>query len=173
MLALHQCHSEGNTHLHQALGPTSCSFSSARKWFPPSVRFLKGARVWEMFASPHSLRASAPCFSQCGESTQRCCTQGCCILPPSRWWSFCLGPTSGPGGAAMPVCPAARAVPCVRLARFVLLLSARESRRQAVTSCVAMLVIPAYSTGSPAQHTLWIKVRRAIEEHKSAISKKA
>lgn len=116
---------------------------------------------------------SPPCFSQCGDSTQRCCTQGCCILPPSRWWSFCLGPTSGPGGAAMPVCPAARAVPCVRLARFVLLLSARESRRQAVTSCVAMLVIPAYSTGSPAQHTLWIKVRRAIEEHKSAISKKA
>lgn len=92
---------------------------------------------------------SVLCFSQCGERTQRCCAQGCCIPPPSRWWSFCLGPASAPGGAAMPVCPAARAVPRVRLAQFVLLLSVRESRRQTVTSCVAVLVIPAYSTGSP------------------------
>ena len=109
VLALHQCNNEGNTRLHQALGPTSCSFPAASKWVPPSVCFLKGAREWEMFASLHSLHASMPCFSQCRESTQRCC-----IPLPSRWWSFrfaplrctwCYSHASPPGSVCYTTCP--------------------------------------------------------------------
>lgn len=159
VLALQQCDGEGNTHLHQALGPVSCSVPTTRKWVPPSVPFLKGAGERDTCASPSPERARR-------DALWRDVLQRDALLPYPRWrWSFCSYPPSAPGGTAIPA-PQQHILHQVSTWHnfsFSWASGKAEGGRQWLLACWSSQHLL-----QPAQHTLWFRDQRDTREDESA-----